>query len=451
VLCAAQFVDVLGVTIVVVALPSIGAEFGLAGSGLQWVVSIYALCFGGFLILSGRAADHYGRRRLFRVGLALFAAASLACALAPSAVALVGARALQGLGAALVVPAALSLVTTTFSDPAERTRALAIWTAAAAAGGATGFVVGGPITQGLGWEWVFLFNLPFCVVSFGLAPHVLSESRDRAAGQPLDLWGAFTVTGGLVALIFAATHTAEAGFLAPTTLGAVVLATWLLYAFLRLEHRVPCPLVPPRLLRSSAPVAANLTAFSLTAVTSSAGVLHTLYLQQVLDLSPVTTGLVFVPLSTAVIAGSTVSPALTRRRGARATMTGGLLLVSLAMVVVCRVTAESGLALVMAAMILSGLGLGVAAVASTSTGTASASADQQGLASGLLNTATQAGTALGVAALVSLAAAVTGDGGSSAALVDGLRAAYLAAAVLALTAALAVFQMVGDRTPRGVT
>jgi EmrB/QacA subfamily drug resistance transporter len=446
-LCAAQFVDVLGVTVVVVALPSIGAELGLTGSGLGWVVSIYALCFGGFLILSGRAADRYGRRRLFVAGLALFAGASLACGLAPSGIALIAARALQGLGAALAVPAALSLLTTTFSDPDERTRALAIWTAAAAAGGATGFVVGGPITQGLGWEWVFFAGVPVGVAGVALAPVLLPESRDQSGGG-LDLWGAATITAGLLALIFAATNAAEAGVSAPATLTALGLAVALLTAFVRVEGRVALPLLPLRVLGSSELVAANLTAFSLTAVTSSAGVLHTLYVQRVLELSPIATGMAFLPLSVAVIAGSAISPELARRAGARAAMTGGLVLTSIGMIVACAITAQGGLGAVLAGASLSGLGLGLAAVASTSTGTAAARRDEQGLASGLINTSTQVGTALGVAALVTVAAAVTGDRASSEALVEGLRAAYATAAGLGLIAGLTVFRMLGRQAVR---
>ena len=446
-LCVAQFVVVLDITIVAIALPAIGRDLGFEPAGLEWVLSAYTLTFGGGLLLAGRVADLCGRRRVFRIGLLLFAAASLACALAPSAGALVAARAVQGAGAALVAPSALALLIATTPAGPGRSRALAIWTAAAAAGGATGFVLGGPITQGLGWEWVFFAGVPVGIAGVALAPLLLPESRDQSGGG-LDLWGAATITAGLVALIFAATNAAEAGVSAPATLTALGLAVALLIAFVRVEGRVASPLLPLRVLGSSELVAANLTAFSLTAVTSSAGVLHTLYVQRVLELSPIATGMAFLPLSVAVIAGSAISPELARRAGARAAMTGGLVLTSIGMIVACAITAQGGLGAVLAGVSLSGLGLGLAAVASTSTGTAAARRDEQGLASGLINTSTQVGTALGVAALVTVAAAVTGDRASSEALVEGLRAAYATAAGLGLIAGLTVFRMLGRRAVR---
>jgi EmrB/QacA subfamily drug resistance transporter len=429
-LCVAQFIDVLGVTIVVVALPSIQRDLGLAAGELQWVVSVYALCFGGFLMVCGRAADVFGRLRLFRAGLAVFAAASLGCGLADSAPVLIGARALQGLGAALVVPAALSLLTTTFTKAAERARALAIWTAAAAGGGAAGFVLGGVITDALGWQWVFFVNVPVGVAALLIAPAVLRETRTPAAARRLDLLGAATVTAGLVALILAATNVDRSGPGDPGTVAALILAACLLAGFAIVERRVPDPLLPPTTLRSRSLVGANLAAFSLTAVTSPAGVLGTLYAQHELELDPTSTGLAFLPFSLAVIAGSALSPGLTRRVGMRTTMATGIATTGVAAAALSQLgTGLAGLPLLIAGLAVSGLGLGCAAVASTATGTAAAGADRQGLASGLLNTATQIGTALGVAALVTLAAGTD------------LRTAYLAAAVLAIVAALAVLRL----------
>jgi EmrB/QacA subfamily drug resistance transporter len=452
-LCVAQFVDVLGVTIVVVALPSIQRDLGFSAAGLQWVVSTYALLFGGFLMLSGRAADLYGRRRLFVSGLALFAAASLACGLARSPAWLVVARAVQGLGAALVVPAALSILTTTFSAGGVRNRALGIWTAAAAGGGAAGFLLGGLLTQGLGWRWVFLVNVPVVAAALVLAPALIRESRDPAASARLDLLGAVTVTGGLVALIYGLTRAEETGFGAAGTLAAVVAAAVLLAAFPLVERQVPDPLAPAAVLRSPELIGANLVAFTLTAVTSSAGLLATLYLQQVLDYSPSATGLALLPFSLAVIAGSFAGGWLVGRIAARSTMLAGLLAVTAAMLLVTAISAGGGVGYLVAGVSLAGAGLGCASVAATATGTAAVAADRQGLASGLLNTAAQLGTAIGIAALATVAAAraqaLAGPAEpNAAALVAGFRLAYLVAAALSLAGCATALLLVRRRDRR---
>ncbi|HEX8862271.1 MAG TPA: MFS transporter [Actinomycetes bacterium] len=452
-LCVAQFVDVLGVTIVVVALPSIQRELGFSPAGLQWVVSTYALLFGGFLMLSGRAADLYGRRRLFMTGLALFGLASLACGLARSPAWLVVARAAQGLGAALVVPAALSILTTTFSAAGVRNRALGIWTAAAAGGGAAGFVLGGVLTQGLGWRWVFLVNLPVIALGLVVAPALIRESRDPAASARLDVLGAVTVTGGLIALIYGLTHAEDAGFASVVTIAAVAVAVILLAAFPLVERRVAEPLAPPAVFRSPELVGSNLVAFTLTAVTSSAGLLATLYLQQVLDYSPSATGLALLPFSLAVIVGSFAGGWLVGRIAARNTMLAGLVAVAAAMLLVTAISAGGGVVWLVAGVSLAGAGLGCASVAATATGTAAVSADRQGLASGLLNTAAQIGTAIGIAALATLAAARTralaGTAGPSAAqLVAGFRLAFLVAAALSLAGCLAAVLLVQHRGGR---
>jgi EmrB/QacA subfamily drug resistance transporter len=449
-LCVAQFVDVLGVTIVVVALPSIQRDLGFSPAGLQWVVSTYALLFGGFLMLSGRAADLYGRRRLFMTGLAVFAVASLACGLARSAPWLVVARAAQGLGAALVVPAALSILTTSFSAGAARNRALGIWTAAAAGGGAAGFVLGGLLTQGLGWRWVFLVNLPVIVLGLVVTPVLIGESRDPAANARLDLLGAVTVTAGLIALIYGLTRAEDTGFASAGTIAAVAGAAVLLAAFPVVEGRVADPLAPPAVFRSPVLVGSNLVAFTLTAVTSSAGLLATLYLQQVLGYSPSGTGLALLPFSLAVIVGSFAGGRLVGRIAARNTMLAGLLAVTAAMLLVTAISAGGGVAYLVIGLSLAGAGLGCASVAATATGTAAVSADRQGLASGLLNTAAQIGTAIGIAALATLAAArtqalaVSADP-SAAQLVAGFRLAFLVAAALSVAGCLAAFLLVQRR------
>jgi EmrB/QacA subfamily drug resistance transporter len=449
-LCVAQFVDVLGVTIVIVALPAIGRGLGLAEQDLQWVASIYALCFGGFLLLAGRAADLYGRRRLFAIGLALFTVASLACGLANSPAMLVAARALQGLGAAVAVPAALSLLTTTFPAGPERARALGVWTAAAAAGGVTGFFLGGVLTGTLGWHWVFWVNVPAGALGLALTPLLLAESRSRTAARRLDLAGAVTGTAGLVLLVYGFTRSQHAGFAAAGTLGALALAAALLAGFWLVEGRVADPIVPHRMLRSRELVGANLAAFTLTAVTSPAGVLGTLYLQQALGYPPTATGLALLPFSLAAIAGSVTGAWLSARLRPRATMALGLVAVTAAMLLLSRIPAQGrgGLPWLMAGLVIAGSGLTCASVAATASGTAAAAGDAQGLTSGLLNTAAQLGTALGIATLVTVAAArttaLTGSGNATtpAQLVAGFRLAFLAAAFVALLGALAALLLV---------
>jgi EmrB/QacA subfamily drug resistance transporter len=446
-LCVAQFIDVLGVTIVIVALPAIGRDLGLAEQELQWVASIYALCFGGFLLLAGRAADLYGRRRLFIGGLALFTVASLACGLAGTPALLLGARALQGLGAAVAVPAALSLLTTTFTGGPERARALGVWTAAAAGGGVTGFFLGGVLTGTLGWHWVFLVKVPVGALVLTLAPILLAERREQTAARRLDVAGALTGTAGLILLVYGFTRAERAGFAAAGTLGTLALAAALLAGFWLVEGRAADPIVPHRVLRSRELVGANLAAFTLTCVTSPAGVIGSLYLQQALGYPATATGLALLPFSLAAIAGSFAGGWLIARLRARATMTLGLLAVTAAMLLLSRIPARDGLPLLVAGVVIAGAGLTCAAVASTASGTAAAARDVQGMASGLLNTAAQIGTALGIAALVTVAAARTaalaGAGGPTPAqLVQGFRLAFLTAALLASLGTLATLLLV---------
>jgi MFS family permease len=379
-------------------------------------------------------------------GLGLFAAASLACGVARSASELVLARAAQGLGAALVVPAALSILTTTFGGGA-RNRALGIWTAAAAAGGAAGFVLGGVLTQGLGWRWVFLVNVPVAALSLAVAPALLGESRDPGAARRLDLLGAVTVTAGLVALIYGLTRAGDAGFDSAVTIGAVAVAVALLVAFPLVERRVANPLAPLAIFRTRTLVGANLVAFALTAVTSPAGLLGTLYLQQVLGYSPSATGLALLPFSLAVIAGSFAGAWLAGRIGPRSTMLAGLLGIAAAMLLATEISAAGGVAYLVAGLALAGAGLGCASVAATATGTAAVAATAQGLASGLLNTAAQIGTTIGIAVLATIAAARTqalagSVQATSDQLVAGFRVAYLVAAAVTITGCLAVLLLV---------
>jgi MFS family permease len=441
-LCVAQFIDVLGVTVVVVALPSIGSDLGFANENLQWVVSVYALLFGGCLLLAGRAADAFGPRRLFMLGLGLFGATSLACGLAPSPLALVSARAAQGVSAATVVPAALALLTMTYPKGRRRDRALSVWTAAAAGGGAAGFVVGGLVTASLGWEWVFLINVPVALIALALAPRLLPATRETGGRRGLGAWGAITITGGLVALIYGLTVVDDAGFASPLTLGGLGIGSALIATFAMLESRVEAPLIPLGVFRRRALVGATVVALTLTATTSAAGVLSTSQLQQVLGQSPTAAGLVFLPFSLCVVAGSALGPALIARLGAGPTAATGLLGVCAAMLVLSRISTDGGIPFLVAGLALAGGGLGFASVAATGAGTAQARDGEEGLVAGMLNTATQLGTSIGIAALTTIAAARTDTiareaNHRAAALVEGFQAGYLVASALALAGALA--------------
>ena len=375
----------LDATIVAVALPDIRQSLGMSPEALQWVVTAYTLTFGGLLIAAGRLGDLAGRRRLFRAGLVTFGAASLGCALAPSAPALVAARALQGVGAALEMPAALALITATAPD---RDRAVALWTAAAAAGGASGWVLGGVLVEAFGWPAIFAVNVPLCALGALLVPRVLPECR----GEPrsLDVAGSAAITAALALLVLGL---AQWPAVLPLAVAAFV-------AFALIERRAADPILPdrrPGFLR------ANGVALALTATTTPAMFLAILYQQEELGRSALAAGLWCVPFNLAVIAGSALRPP------------GGLFAIAAGAAALATL---SPVALVVAFVVM-GLGLGSASVTATAAGTRALPDDEQGIASGVLNAAAQIGTVVGVAALVPL----------------GYTAGFLAAAVAALAAA----------------
>jgi EmrB/QacA subfamily drug resistance transporter len=452
-LCVAQFVDVLDVNAVIVALPTIGRDLGFAPEELQWVVTAYVLFFGGFLLLAGRFADLFGRRRMFLLGLAIFTVSSLLCGLAWSPLALVGFRAVQGLGAAVVAPAALAIISTTFPEGRERNFAMGVWTAVAAGGGAAGLVVGGLLTDALGWEWIFFVNVPVGVAGIALSFVLLEADRGERASRRLDLPGALTVTAGLVLLVYGLTRAENAGFGSSLTLGTMALAVFLLAAFLFVEWRVSDPLVPLRVFRLRELSGSALVAFANTAVTSPVGILATLYLQEVLDYSPTLAGLLGLPLSISVVAGSFLGSRLTGTLGARRTMALGLLGICAATLVTTGITAEVGLTYVVSGAALSGLALGCSAVASTTRGTSAVGGGERGLASGFLNSSAQVGTALGVAILFTIATARTGALSgvepTAQALVEGYRLAFFVGAALAVAAALGALLLVREKSVAG--
>jgi MFS family permease len=412
VLCGAQFLVVLDVTIVAIALPDIRDSLGFSTTSLQWVLSAYTLAFGGLLVVAGRACDLVGRRRLFTAGVAGFGAASLACALAPSPGALVAARAVQGVAAATLTPAALALLTGTFTEPEERRRAVGWWTAAAAGGGASGWVLGGALVESFGWTAVFLVNVPLCAAGTALAALLPADDRRGVAG-PLDLGGALAVTAGLALLVLGLTRIEAAGPADPVAVGSLAGSAVALALFVRAERCAAEPIVPPWTPRRPA-----LVAVALTASTTPAMFLAILYQQGSLGRAALVTGLWCAPFNLAVIGGSLVRP----RWSPPAAMTAGLLTVA----------AGAALLLVLSpaalppSFVLMGFGLAVASVASTAAGTAALGEAEQGIASGVLNAAAQVGSAVGLALAATLAAAA------------GYRTGFAAAAAIAVVAAAAL-------------
>ncbi len=431
VICVGQFVVVLDVTIVTTALPTIRQALGFSDSDLQWVFTAYALVFGGLLILGGRVADLAGKRRTFLIGLGLFAAASAGCAVAWSPAALVAARVVQGAGAALLSPAALALLTT-ITEPGEaRRRAVGWWTAVAAGGGASGWVLGGLITEYAGWRWIFAINVPIGLAALAIAPLVLPADRKRAERSGLDLGGALTATAALALLVYGLTAAGERGLDRLASWLPLVLAALAFVIFVRHEGRTDNPLLPLGLLRSRSVAAANLTALAITASTSPAAYLSVLYIQDVLVVPAGRASLLFPAINLAVIVGSLTGPRLLGRLGARRTLLVGFTGIALGITLLLALP-DGGLPMfqLLAAFALMGAGLGTAAVASTQTGTDAAEPAYRGVTSGVLNSAAQVGTAVGVALLIPLATATDW------AAMTGYRVGFLGAGVIALLGAL---------------
>jgi MFS family permease len=432
VLCIAQFVVVLDATIVTSALPAIRQALGFGAAGLQWVFTAYALVFGGLLIFGGRVADLAGRRRMFLVGLGLFTAASAGCAVAWSPEALVTARVLQGAAAALLSPAALALLTTLSKPGRGRRRAVGLWTAVAAGGGASGWVLGGLITEYTGWRWVFAVNVPIGLVALMIAPRVLPADPRQARPSGLDLGGALTATAGLALLVYWLTSAGERGLSRLSSWLPLLLAAVAFAIFLRHEGRTADPLVPLGLLRSRPVAGANLTAFAITASTTPAMYLSVLYIQDVLGVPPGRASLLFPAVNLAVIAGSLAGPLLLGPLGARRTALTGFSGIAIGITMLMTLPAGGGLpvAQLLSAFALIGAGLGTASVASTQTGTDAANPGYRGVASGVLNSAAQVGTATGVALLVPLAATTASS------VMTGYRIGFLGACAIALGGAV---------------
>jgi EmrB/QacA subfamily drug resistance transporter len=438
----AQFMVVLDATIVNVALPSIQRSLHFSTTNLQWVVNGYTLAFGGFLLLGGRAADLFGRQRLFLIGIAVFSAASLLNGLANSAGILVAGRALQGLGGALVAPAALSIITTTFADGRDRTRALSVWSAIAVGGGAVGLLLGGILTQLVSWQWIFFVNVPVGLGALLLSARYVPESRSPGEHRDIDIWGAITITAGLLVLVYAIVNAQTAGWLSGQTLGFAVLAAGLIASFLVAETRQRSPLFRLGILKTRSLAGADVVMLLVAAGMFGMFYFASLYVQGVLGYSPVRAGLAFLPVTLGIIGGAGLSQQLIRRIGVRATAMSGMAIASAGLLVLSRVPVDgSYLANLLPGLMPMALGMGLTFVPITLIATTNVDADDAGLASGLLNTAQQVGGALGLAILATLGASRTsgvlsglGHPATAAdqvsALVSGYQLAFLIASIL---------------------
>ena len=456
-LCGAFFMVILDANIVVVALPSIEADLGLSEQGLQWVISVYALTFAGLLLLGGRAADLLGRRRVFMVGLLFFTAASLLCGLAWSPGALIGARALQGIGAAIMTPTALSIVSTTFEGP-ERNKALAIWGLLGAFGATAGYLIGGPLVDGPGWEWIFFINVPVGLIALALCPVLLRESRAPAATRSYDPGGALSITGALVLLVYALVEAPDAGWGSPQTILLFAGAAALVAIFAAIESRHPAPLLPLRLLRSRTLVGANLVMLLFGAVGFGMPFIVTLYAQQVLGYSALEFGVSFVVTPVAAAVGMMVAQAAIVKVGFRPVAATGMALLGAGSLLLTQASVGgSYFGDIFIGILIFGAGIGPVFATATIAALAGVGEREAGLASGLSNTAFQLGGALGVAIVSTVAVSRSADylaaneGASPlAVLTEGFQSAFVACAVVAGVGVALALLLLGrpGRAPR---
>jgi EmrB/QacA subfamily drug resistance transporter len=448
--CSAMFMTVLDVSIVNVALPSIGTHLHFSRENLQWVISAYAITYGGFLLLAGRAADLLGRRSVFMAGLALFTIASLVCGLASSEAMLIASRAVQGLGAAIIAPAALSIVTTTFREGAERNKALGIWGAVGGSGAAVGVLLGGVLTKYLGWEWIFFVNVPVGALALGLTIPLVHESRAETAERSYDPLGALTVTGGLALMVYAISKAPDVGWATGRTIGLLAVAAALLAAFVVTETRVRAPLVPFRIFRLRTLTAANIVAVMLGAVIFSNFFLLTLYVQQVLGYSALKAGLTFVATAGTAVLTAGFAQALVTRFGAKYPMAFGLALMTGGMLWYTQIPVDGSFASdLLPGYLMVGVGLPFSFIPVSIAALAGVRHHEAGLASGLLNTSQQIGGAVGVAVASTIFAShfrtsLQAGAQQPAALTSGFQWAFWALAGISVVAVVATLALVRE-------
>jgi EmrB/QacA subfamily drug resistance transporter len=455
-LAMTQFVIVIDASIVNVALPSIGSGLHFSRTDLSWVVNAYTLTFGGFLLLGGRMADLLGRRRMFMLGLVLFSAASFAGGIAQSEGWLLAARAVQGLGGAIVSPAALSIITTTFAEGAERNRALGVWGAVAGAGGAAGVLLGGILTSGLSWRWVLFVNVPIGLAAATLAPRTLLESRSEDGASTFDLPGAVTVTAGLSLLVYAIVDAVNAGWGSSATLLKIAGAVVLLIAFLIIELRQRHPLMPFSIFRLRTLRGADIVGLLIGMSLFSMFFFISLYLQNVLHYSPIKTGISYLPLAVGIIISAGAAAQLVTRVGFKPPLIAGLLLIAGGLLWFSQVPGTGGsyAADILGPSLLAALGLGFAFVPVTIAAVTGTRPHEAGLASGLINTSQQVGGALGLAILATIANSRTqslfhaGAHSASVALTKGFDRAFLVGAGFAVAGAILAALLISSRDSR---
>jgi EmrB/QacA subfamily drug resistance transporter len=455
IVCVAQFMVVLDATIVNVALPSIQTGLHFSPVSLQWIVNVYTLFFGGFLLLGGRASDLFGRQRLFMIGLAVFTGASLLNGIATSSEVLIGGRALQGFGAALVSPAALSIVTTTFAEGKERTKALGIWSAIAAGGGAVGLLLGGLLTDTLSWRWVFFINLPIGIAAFILAARYVANTRAEQRPETVDVAGATTVTAGLLVLVYDIVKAQQYGWTSGRTLGLFAVAAVLLAAFVAIESRSKAPLIRLGIFRRRSLTGANLA--MLFVISGLFGMFYfaSIYVQEILHYSPLKAGVAFVPVTFGIVIGAGLAQPLIQRIGPRALPVVGIVLATIGLVLLSGIpTHGTYLADLFPGLMTMSIGMGLTFVPVTLLATTNIDAADAGLASGLFNTSQQVGGALGLAVLSSIAAGRTStshDATHAAALVAGFQLAFLVGAGLMLAGAVVIVVLLRRRHVEAVS
>jgi EmrB/QacA subfamily drug resistance transporter len=454
-LCVAQFVVVLDASIVNVALPSIGKGLDFSEQNLPWVVNAYVIAFGGFLLLGGRAADLLGRRRVFMAGLLVVAVASLAAGFAANQGQLIAARAAQGLGAAIISPSALSIVTSLFKDGAERNKALGAWGAVAGSAGAAGVLLGGILTDGLGWEWVLWVNVPVALIALAFTPGLIPESRSESATRHFDAAGAVSVTAGLSVLAYAFLDASSAGWGSTKIVSLLALSVALIGAFVAIELRSKAPLVPFRIFRLRTLTGANVVGLLLGASLFSMFFFISLYMQQVLGYSPIHAGLSYLPLAVTIIVAAGLGGELVTRFGFKPILAAGMLFVALGLAWFSQVSIGGGFTTdILGPSLLAAIGLGFGFVTSTIAAVSGVKQREQGLASGLINTSQQIGGALGLAVLSTIATSRTdqlmASGTSSLpnALTEGFQSAFLGGAAIAALGFVATLILIRTRDSR---
>jgi EmrB/QacA subfamily drug resistance transporter len=435
ILCAAYFMIIIDSQIVVLALPTIDAELGLGAHGAQWVMSSYLLAFGGLLLLGGRTADLFGGRQMFLIGTTLFLLASVVCGLATSGELLIAARVVQGAAAAVMAPTAMAVLMTTFDEGPDRNRAIGIWSGVGAFGATAALLVGGPITAGLGWQWIFFINVPIALLVLLSGPRLLRETAIGRAARSLDPFGAVTVTAALVLLVFAVVTAPEAGWTSARTLGLLLAALTAFALFVLVERKVANPLMPLRVLRNGSLLAGNLMTLLVCMALYGSAYFMSVYAQQVLGYSPTRFGLSTAVYAALSIVGSNVAGGLIARFGSARVGVAGASLLSAGTFLLSRVTADGNYWTdLLPGLIVIGAGIGTTVVAGAVAALSAVGADESGLASGINNSVFQIGAALGIAACTTVAFLHNDPTATDppAGLTEGIQAAFLAATVAAL-------------------